>query len=161
MVGPESMLGASATVKITSVGRWSVFGEVMEILSQNANPRKNSTSVEKYSCSNLKESCCSEESETCACGLTSSCGQTDEKTVSVPTEDQKPADQRSQNLIGWFLRRRKYNSHTKIENAIVSEFDEKHGTSSQANDWAFVDKALLVGIVMSLLTIIAIFSFWL
>ncbi|KAF2297370.1 hypothetical protein GH714_022003 [Hevea brasiliensis] len=34
VVAPESMLGASAIVKITSVGRWSVFGEVIQTLNQ-------------------------------------------------------------------------------------------------------------------------------
>lgn len=36
VVGPESMLGTSAIVKITSVGRWSVFGEVIEILNRGS-----------------------------------------------------------------------------------------------------------------------------
>ncbi|KAL7118251.1 hypothetical protein ACP275_03G123900 [Erythranthe tilingii] len=159
VVGPESMLGSSATVKITSVGRWSVFGEVIEIHSQNTKPRKNSARVEKISCSDSKETCCSEESETCACGLSSGCGQTEEATeVSVLKDDQKTGEIRSQNLIGYLLRKRKNSSHRKIENQVVKEMDGNEGTS---NDWAFVDKALLVGIVMSLLTIIAIFRFWL
>ncbi|XWS23394.1 hypothetical protein CRYUN_Cryun28dG0010300 [Craigia yunnanensis] len=34
IIAPESILGTSAMVKITSVGRWSVFGEVIETLSQ-------------------------------------------------------------------------------------------------------------------------------
>ncbi|KAL7156145.1 hypothetical protein ABFS83_03G123200 [Erythranthe nasuta] len=159
VVGPESMLGSSATVKITSVGRWSVFGEVIEIHSQNTNPRKNSARVEKISCSDSKETCCSEESETCACGLTGRCGQTEEATeVSVLKDDQKTGEIRSQSLIGYLLRKRKNNSHRKIENEVVKGMDGNEGTS---NDWALVDKALLVGIVMSLLTIIAIFRFWL
>ncbi|KAI3464344.1 hypothetical protein Pfo_021007 [Paulownia fortunei] len=159
VVGPESMLGTSAMAKITSVGRWSVFGEVIEILRENANSRKNRGCVER-SCSNLKETCCSKEPETCACGLTSSCGQTEEKTVSVAKDDQKPGDYRSENLIGWSLRKRKNNSHRKVENEMVLELDEKLGTSSQVHEWSLIDKALLVGIVMSLLTIIAIFCIW-
>ncbi|KAL4384539.1 hypothetical protein GQ457_15G019080 [Hibiscus cannabinus] len=34
IIVPESILGSSAMVKITFVGRWSVFGEVIEVLTQ-------------------------------------------------------------------------------------------------------------------------------
>ncbi|PIN00797.1 putative Fe-S oxidoreductase [Handroanthus impetiginosus] len=176
VVGPESMLGASAMVKITSFGRWSVFGEVIKILTENANSMKNQVRVEKLSCSNSNETCCSKESETCcskesetccskesgmcACELTSSCGQTEDKTVSVSNDEQKPGDYKSQNILGWLLRKRKNYAHKKTENEIVLESEKKRGTSSRADKWALVDKALLVGIVMSLLAIIAIFCFW-
>ncbi|KAK6129600.1 hypothetical protein DH2020_036645 [Rehmannia glutinosa] len=160
VVGSESLLGTSAIVKITSVGRWSVFGEVIEILSENANSRKNHGSVEENSCSNLKETCCSKEQETCACGLTSGCGETEEKTVSVSKDDQKSGNYRSQNLVGWFLRKRKNSSHRMKENEMVSKLDEKQETSSQIYEWALLDKALLVGIIMSLSTIIAMLCIW-
>ncbi|KAL0314127.1 UNVERIFIED_CONTAM: Threonylcarbamoyladenosine tRNA methylthiotransferase [Sesamum angustifolium] len=159
VVGPETMLGTSAMVKITSVGRWSVFGEVIEILTENVISHQNR--VDKISCSNLNETCCSKESETCACGLTTSgCEQTEKNDFSVSKDDQKPGDYRSQNLIGWLLRKRKNNSHRKIENEMVSEMEEKQRTSSKVHEWAVVDKALLVGIFMSLLTIIAVFFIW-
>ncbi|KAL0326370.1 UNVERIFIED_CONTAM: hypothetical protein Sradi_5206300 [Sesamum radiatum] len=152
------MLGTSAMVKITSVGRWSVFGEVIEILTENVISHQNR--VDKISCSNLNETCCSKESETCACGLTSGCEQTEKNDFSVSKDDQKPGDYRSQNIIGWFLRKRKNNSHRKIENEMVSEMEEKQRTSSKVHEWAVVDKALLVGIFVSLLTIIAVFFIW-
>lgn len=39
MLGSESMLGRSTDVKITSVGRWSVFGELIEsLLDEVVNP---------------------------------------------------------------------------------------------------------------------------
>ncbi|KAK4391256.1 Threonylcarbamoyladenosine tRNA methylthiotransferase [Sesamum angolense] len=158
VVGPETMLGTSAMVKITSVGRWSVFGEVIEILTENVISHQNR--VDKISCSNLNETCCSKESETCGCGLTSGCEQTEKNNFSVSKDDQKPGDYRSQNLIGWLLRKRKNNSHRKIENEMVSEMEEKQRTSTKVHEWAVVDKALLVGIFMSLLTIIAVFFIW-
>ncbi|GFP81389.1 threonylcarbamoyladenosine tRNA methylthiotransferase [Phtheirospermum japonicum] len=161
VVGSESMLGTSAMAKITSVGRWSVFGEVIEILSENANPCKNRDSVEEeHSCCDSKETCCSTETETtCACGLTSGCGgQTEEKIVSVSKDFQKPEDNRSQNLVGWFLRKRKNsNSHRIIVNEMKSGLDEKQET---VDEWVLVDKALLVGIVVSLSTIIAMLCIW-
>ncbi|KAK4413366.1 Threonylcarbamoyladenosine tRNA methylthiotransferase [Sesamum alatum] len=158
VVGPETMLGTSAMVKITSVGRWSVFGEVIEILTENVISGENG--VDKIPCSNLNETCCSKESETCACGLTSCREQTEKNNLSVSKDDQKPGDYRSQNLIGWLLRKRKNNSLRKIENDMVSEMEEKQRTSTKVHDWALVDKALLIGIFMSLLTIIAVFLIW-
>ncbi|XP_073032303.1 uncharacterized protein [Primulina eburnea] len=148
VIGPGSMLGSSAMVKITSVGRWSVFGDVIEILTEQAHSREN-LSNRNSKCSNDSDTCCSKDSETCACGLASSCGQKQEGTISVSMNDQKP---RSQNLIGWLLRKRKNNSQKEMENEVVSKFEEKLRTS----EWAFVDSALLGVMLTSLLTAIAI-----
>lgn len=152
VVGPESMLGTSAMVKITSVGRWSVFGEVLEILTENATPRPNQD--EKIStCSNVNETCCSKESETCACGLTSSCcGQPDVKTVPFTSDEKDPSSARSQDLIGWLLRKRKNSSSKPNENEVL-ELDEKPRTR---DEWVLVDKALLFGILLSFFTIVSI-----
>ncbi|KAL3845649.1 hypothetical protein ACJIZ3_003052 [Penstemon smallii] len=158
VLGPESLLGTSAIVKITSIGRWSVFGDVIEVLTQNITSRENRG--DKYSeCSNPNKICCSNEAETCACELTSSCGQTEEKIFSVSRDDQIPGEYISQNLIGWLLRKRKNNSQRTIKKELVLESDEKEGTSSRANEWVLVDKALLVGMLTSFLTIIAVFLY--
>lgn len=148
MVGPGSMLGSSAMVKITSVGRWSVFGDVIEILTEQGHSRENLSNRDSK-CSNESETCCSKDSETCACESASSCGQTQEGTISVSKNDQKPS---SQNLIGRLLRKRKNNSHKEMENDVVLKFDEKQRTA----EWAFVDSALLAVMLTSLLTAIAI-----
>ncbi|CAA0827795.1 Methylthiotransferase [Striga hermonthica] len=150
---PESMLGSSAMVKITSVGRWSVFGEVIQILNETAHFPMKHDSAEENSC--LKETCCSKEAETCACG------QTEQETVFGTKDVQKPRESRSQNLVGWFLRKRKNISSCRtIENERKPELDEKQETSRQVHDWSSVDKALLIGIVVSLLTIIAMLCIW-
>ncbi|KAL6512117.1 hypothetical protein OROGR_021714 [Orobanche gracilis] len=156
VVGSESMLGTSAMVKITSVGRWSVFGEVIEILSENASSScKNKTSVkEENSCSTLIETCCSNGTEnTCACGQTSTCGQTEQKTVSISKDVHKT-------VVGWFLRKQRNSSPRMIENEMKAEFDENQGTYSRVHDLVLVDKALFVGIVVSLLTILAMLCIW-
>ncbi|KAL2503421.1 Methylthiotransferase [Abeliophyllum distichum] len=159
VVGPESMLGTSAIVKITTVGRWSVFGEVIEILNRGS--ASSLCQVDKDSpCSNLSETCvCSKEPEPCACEMTSSCGHTEEKIVSVPRNDPIPSEHSSQNLIGWLLRKRKNSSHKKMENETTLEYDKKLGTSHHGCSWGPVDKALFGGIFVSLLTIIALFLY--
>ncbi|KAL3641426.1 hypothetical protein CASFOL_016394 [Castilleja foliolosa] len=160
VVGSENMLGTSAMAKIKSVTRWSVFGEIIEVLTENANPRINHDFVEKeHPCSDSKETCCSKETETtCACGLTSGCCQTEQKIDLISKDVQKPGDNRSQNLVGWFLRKRKNSSfHRMIENEMKSGSDQKQET---VREWALVDKALLVGIVASLSMIIAMLCIW-
>ncbi|KAL2467598.1 Methylthiotransferase [Forsythia ovata] len=159
VVGPESMLGTSAIVKITSVGRWSVFGEVIKILNRCS--ASSELRVGKDSpCSNSSETCvCSKEPEPCACEMTSSCGHTEEKIVSVPRNDPMPNEHSSQNLIGWLLRKRKNSSHKKMENETTLEYDQKLGTSHHGCNWGLVDKALFGGISVSLMTIIALFLY--
>ncbi|XP_057804987.1 uncharacterized protein LOC131020282 [Salvia miltiorrhiza] len=153
--GSESMLGTSAMVKITSVGRWSVFGEVLEILTTNVTSRVN-RDVEISTCSNLNETCCSKELETCACGLTSSCGHTDDvKTVPFTPDEKEPGKVRSQDLIGWLLRKRKNNSPHNNENEAL-ESDEKPRARDGVHEWVLVDKVLLLGILLSFLTIVSV-----
>ncbi|CAN6241723.1 unnamed protein product [Urochloa humidicola] len=71
VIAPDSMLGTSADAKITSVGRWSVFGEVIEgsVVVGEA-PKPTSSEPEKEQKQNQVEEagCCSTDScGTCAC----------------------------------------------------------------------------------------------
>lgn len=162
--GPESMLGTSAMVKITSVGRWSVFGEVIEILAQNSTfPKKQANDYTQCSdtsetccsntsetcCANTSATCCSNNSETCDCELTTSCGETERANMSVLKGDQ--------NTTGSVLQKRKNNHLEKTQNEIEPEVGGKQGTTGWVHEWAFVDKALLAGMLASLLVIITIF----
>ena len=155
MAGSASMLGTSAMVKITSVGRWSVFGEVLEILTTNVTTRV-SQNKEILTCSNLNETCCSKESETCACGLTSSCKHTDDvKTIPFTPNGKEPDEARSQDLVGWLLRKRKNNSPLNNETEAL-ESDEKPRSKDGVHEWVIVDKALLCGILLSFFTIVSV-----
>ncbi|KAG6422115.1 hypothetical protein SASPL_118678 [Salvia splendens] len=155
VAGSASMLGTSAMVKITSVGRWSVFGEVLEILTTNVTTRVNQNK-EILACSNLNETCCSKESETCACGLKSSCEHTDDvKTIPSTPNGKEPDEARSQDLIGWLLRKRKNNSPLNNETEAL-ESDEKPRLKDGVHEWVLVDKALLCGILLSFFTIVSV-----
>ncbi|XP_059630944.1 uncharacterized protein LOC132273866 [Cornus florida] len=164
VVGPESMLGTSAIARITSVGRWSVFGEVIETLNKiNINTEmassKRSGSGDKCSpCSNPDETC-SIEQETCACGQQSCRGEKtlEETTSSVSKIDSWPEDRNSQNLIGWLLRKRRNHSQKRMENGIVLESKGKQERPrGRMHEWGLVDTALLGGMLMSLLTIVVL-----
>ncbi|CAO2042303.1 unnamed protein product [Urochloa humidicola] len=74
VIAPDSMLGTSADAKITSVGRWSVFGEVIEgsVVVGEA-PKQTSDEPQKEHKQNQVEEagCCGTDScGTCACSDT-------------------------------------------------------------------------------------------
>ncbi|GJN02903.1 hypothetical protein PR202_ga20294 [Eleusine coracana subsp. coracana] len=71
VIAPDSMLGASADVKITSVGRWSVFGKVIEgSVAVKEASKKTNTELQNEGRGNKVEeaSCCATDScGSCAC----------------------------------------------------------------------------------------------
>lgn len=161
VIGPETMLGTSAIVKITSVGRWSVFGEVIETLNQingnSASSERKSSGNKCTPCSNLEEACaCSREPEPCACEMTS-CGvqnALEESTISLPKNENR-------SLIRWLLRKRKNQSQKRMENGIVSEIKEnQEWNRGRMREWTLVDTALVGGMVVSLLTVAVLLSFF-
>ncbi|XP_038890157.1 threonylcarbamoyladenosine tRNA methylthiotransferase isoform X2 [Benincasa hispida] len=160
VIAPETMLGTSAMVKITSFGRWSVFGEVIETISTK---HHKTTTLEDAPirdkvppCSNAHETCaCSIEPESCACGPESCKGAvaTDDKDDSsrnIPL----PEEPKRKNLVEWALRRRK--SHVpkreERESPIVSERKQALA-GGWLDEWGVIDRILVGGILISTLTI--------
>lgn len=145
MVGPRSMLGSSAIVKITSVGRWSVFGEVIEVLTQNNRDRNK---AKGSPCTNSHENCaCSKEPESCACASTSCC----QTQNTVPKNDSRQVDKQNANLIGWLLRKRKNHLHRKEAETVLQESNNIQGLSP-----GHATTTLSSGIIFGLLTLIAL-----
>ncbi|CAH1443018.1 unnamed protein product [Lactuca virosa] len=154
VVGPESLLGSSAIVKITSVGRWSVFGDVIKILDESQGVVKKDTS-NKENCSpstspgfDQEDACaCSEaKPESCACG-SNGCD------IAAIANDSYPEAQKAQNIPS-LLSRRKL-SLTTVE--TEDNGNQKVAMSKmQHRDWGVVDKLLVGGIFMSLLTMVAL-----
>ncbi|KAK9713706.1 hypothetical protein RND81_06G045900 [Saponaria officinalis] len=139
---PETLLGASAKVKITSVGRWSVFGQVLEVL----NPYTNETTSDQNKSSHNKSSPCGATDEPCACSVEpgSCCSAVSDK----PSED-------GQHLHG--LRNRSNLIMKGSENTNPRESNLEVDSSKlkgSTRRWNLVDKALVAGIVLSLLTAI-------
>lgn len=154
VVGPESLLGSSAIVKITSVGRWSVFGDVIKILDESQGVVKKDTS-NKENCSpspcfDQQDACaCSEaKPESCACG-SNGC----DIDANANANDSYPEAQKAQNIPSLLLRRKP--SLTTVE--MEDNGNQKVATSNmQDRDWGVVDKLLVGGIFLSLLTMVAL-----
>nr|GME06652.1 threonylcarbamoyladenosine tRNA methylthiotransferase isoform X2 [Ipomoea batatas] len=145
VVGPRSMLGSSAIVTITSVGRWSVFGEVIEVLTQNNRDRNK---AKGSPCTNSHENCaCSKEPESCACASTSCC----QTQNTVPKNDSRQVDKQNTNLIGWLLRKRKNHLQRKEAETVLHESKNIQGVSP-----SHTTTTLSSGIIFGLLTLIAL-----
>lgn len=162
VVAPESMLGVSAIVKITSVGRWSVFGEVMETINHknHKSASRKDSGEDKFSpCSNACESYeCRREPEPCACCGPESCvGQTNLEESAASRNSMFPEDLNSRYLIGWLLRKRKNHANKRVEGEIASGSKRKQEwTQGSIGEWSVVDKALLGGMLMSFFAIMAL-----
>ncbi|KAF9670608.1 hypothetical protein SADUNF_Sadunf13G0086600 [Salix dunnii] len=159
IVAQETMLGTSAIVKITSVGRWSVFGEVIETLNQINHKSK---SVEKMlseeKCFPCSDSCaCSRESEPCACGPESCGGQGASEQSGVSQNDVYLEDPNRRNLIGWLLRKRKIQAQKMVENGVASGSRKNQEWAKAApGEWGVVDRAVLGGLIVSFFSTVAL-----
>ncbi|XP_050214683.1 uncharacterized protein LOC126665807 [Mercurialis annua] len=156
VIAPESMLGTSAIVKITSVGRWSVFGDVIETFDQTD---KATVSAEKMpsegKCSPCSDPCgtsaCSEIPEPCDCGPDRCGGQNTLEEIVIPQNDMLLEDRNRRNLIGWVLRKRKNKTQKKMENNVISgSIKKQESIQGTWSTWGVIDRALLGGILVSL-----------
>ncbi|OVA11473.1 TRAM domain [Macleaya cordata] len=170
VIAPETMLGTSTDVKITSVGRWSVFGEMIETPSDMKEktisherkpiPDKSLPCSDKsipnkcLPCSDMDESCaCSREPEPCACAV-QSCR---EKNV-VDESTTKMEDRNRKNLIGWLLRKRRVlHGQERTETGDALESKEKQNTAKGSIiKSSTIDGALLIAMLISFLTILGL-----
>lgn len=164
MVAPESMLGTSAIVKITTVGRWSVFGEVLQTINHvnDKSASGNVMSCLDKKCPPMSNHCesdvCTRESESCACCGPESCRSQTALEESAGTGNSMfPEDLNSRHPIGWFLRKRKNHGKKRVEGENASGSKKKQeGARGSMGEWAIIDKALLGGMLVSFLTIMAL-----
>ncbi|KAI3685179.1 hypothetical protein L6452_34415 [Arctium lappa] len=150
VVGPESLLGSSAIVKITSVGRWSVFGDVIEILDDRngvTSPSDEKDTSIKEKCVEDTCGCSSTKPEPCACE-SDAC---EPNGCNIAENDSHPEDQNGRNVEGLLLRKKPSRPMVELED---------NGNQKLANvrdrDWGLLDTVLVGGIFMSLLMIVVI-----
>ncbi|KAF5818300.1 putative tRNA (N(6)-L-threonylcarbamoyladenosine(37)-C(2))-methylthiotransferase [Helianthus annuus] len=154
VVGPDSLLGSSAMVKITSVGRWSVFGDVIEILTESSDTAipsddKDTINKERSSpCGNQEDACvCSPaKPEPCACE-SDACGS---NCCNIAANDPAQNGPTNPSLL---LRR-------KPSPAMVETEGNSNQKLAAGNvHWGLLDTALIGGIFISFLTIVALFLY--
>ncbi|RRT47398.1 hypothetical protein B296_00042442, partial [Ensete ventricosum] len=151
VVAPESMLGTSVDAKITSVGRWSAFGEVIDTPAMvnkgthPENPRVGS-SLHSGSCDSCE---CSRDPEPCQCLLSESCVQ--QTCIDIVMD----GNHKGRNFIGsiqaLLVRKRSCGPEKKSEgNTFKSSND--HETEGTRRKLVAVDYMLLSGMALSFLT---------
>ncbi|XP_074273336.1 uncharacterized protein LOC141596953 [Silene latifolia] len=146
---PETLLGASAKVRITSVGRWSVFGEVIEVL----NPYKPETTSDR---SNAKYDKCSPHSSTpepCACsnesGSCCSATQCSETSEGIPAQMSGKTSEDDHHGL------RKRTHHVMKGSERESNLPQQPNLNlakPNTRQWNFVDKAIVACMFVSFLT---------
>ncbi|XP_010244836.1 PREDICTED: threonylcarbamoyladenosine tRNA methylthiotransferase isoform X1 [Nelumbo nucifera] len=157
---PESMLGTSTNVKITSIGRWSVFGEVIDTLDQIPDTTFSGikSTVDKFHlCSDLYETCaCSGQPEPCACAEQNCKEQNVVRKSTNTRADKSLEEQKSRNPIGWLCRRRKVQRPECMVNGHAVKPIEKQVMRKRLGELGVIDWALLFGILVSFFTILAL-----
>jgi threonylcarbamoyladenosine tRNA methylthiotransferase CDKAL1 len=160
VIAPDSMLGTSADANITSVGRWSVFGEVIEgsVVVGEA-PKQTSIEPQKEHIQNQVEEagCCATDS----CG-TCACSDAAQHCVPERCEDTLDAPQTSgdvnrQEAVQSTLVRRNVEGSTK---ASGSNAAQSVGKEQQANvvtrRGVNVDTVLWCGLAVSFAATVAL-----
>ncbi|KAJ9145950.1 hypothetical protein P3X46_028276 [Hevea brasiliensis] len=169
VVAPKGMLGTSAIVKITSVGRWSVFGEVIQTLNPMDGKAVSSEHLPgdyRYPpSSDPCETCaCSKEPVLCDCGPESSGGQNALEESAIPQNNMLLDGRNRRNLIGWLLRKQKNQMHKRVDNGLaLGSMKKQEWTRGNSSMSSIVDRALVGGMLVSLLTIAALLihiCFW-
>ncbi|KAK9111769.1 hypothetical protein Scep_019288 [Stephania cephalantha] len=130
VAAPDFMMGTSTDVKITSVGRWSVFGELLEVpKKEEASPCNGKPISDELSISCLdKASSCSTESGACACEIQSYEGQNNMKEMTVrPIKNGDPSSSNyiSGNSVNQSLRKRKIDEKERKESQHPSTMEGK------------------------------------
>ncbi|KAK9073210.1 hypothetical protein SSX86_007534 [Deinandra increscens subsp. villosa] len=152
VAGPKSLLGSSAIIKITSVGRWSVFGDIIEILTEYNDikiPSDNKDTISKERCSP-----CSNREDTCACE-SDAC---ESNCCNIAATDSFAEAQDAPTNPSLLLRRKASSTNPIVETESSSN---QKDAASYVHDhyWGLVDTALVGGIFMSLLTMVALFLY--
>lgn len=152
VVSPNCTLGTSAMVKITSVGRWSVFGEIVKFLNQDINM----VSSKKEKSIKEKSSPCCKDGKTCSCAKEpQSCGCASENSSSRSATWQE--DGSHQNTIRWLWRRKSHAEKRVAKGAAFGSKVNQDRAGGRVRDWGLVDGVLLGGMLVSCLTILALF----
>ncbi|XP_068662607.1 uncharacterized protein [Aristolochia californica] len=173
VVAPDSMLGTSTEAKITSVGRWSVFGEVIASnlpsqIKSDIDHVKPPVS-EGFSCSDTNgNGTCSIDTAPCNCEASSFCGGENSNCASVDKVDDVLMEIKSlkggrtggrgfMESVGSMLRLRKgvVGRKEKMSLGNVVEVESRSQLEKKRESWAFgiFDWILVSGILLSTLVI--------
>ncbi|XP_073003335.1 uncharacterized protein [Typha latifolia] len=165
MIAPESILGTSTNVKITSVGRWSVFGELLEDPDQvKENTVRGYSILESSSCAGSCDDCaCSRDLEHSQCAV-ENCEQQSSDTNNAETllimDRSTTTKQRGSNFLttvqSMLLRKRKLQGPEKASAGNAIRLIENQESNTITGKLGTIDWILLTGMLVSFLTTAAL-----
>ncbi|KAL4183326.1 hypothetical protein AMTRI_Chr11g97630 [Amborella trichopoda] len=160
VVAPKSMLGTSTYVKITSVGRWSVFGDVIEIPDDNICGGGDVLMGDSAIFGLSKDGSCSiEETECYACDCEERCNDMDTHKVStnITNQEDRRINGGSSNYyssmkhgvsLRWLISRKQKN-WLGSKDGRTSGAGEKEEVSRELARFSYIDWALMGVMVLS------------
>ncbi|KAM0940531.1 putative tRNA (N(6)-L-threonylcarbamoyladenosine(37)-C(2))-methylthiotransferase [Dioscorea sansibarensis] len=167
VIAPDTMLGTSTKVKITSVGRWSVFGEVLEFPKQtnNDNFLGNPTVESPSYLDSCDELVCSRDASLCSCTAQTCGGQSNGKKHEEAPTHVNPGSSitrkwKSRTFVSSFQsifhRKRRSQVSEKSSSGQAMQTAEKQEDERGRGKFTTFDWILLAGIATSSLTIITL-----
>ncbi|WOL12916.1 threonylcarbamoyladenosine tRNA methylthiotransferase [Canna indica] len=158
VVAPDSMLGTSVDVKITSVGRWSVFGEAIESPSLGEKvSHVGSPIAGSPSCSDSCNNCdCLKDPEPCQCLIDNSCGQQINNSSHEDPISVMDGNHSGRNFItsiqSLLVRKRRSRGPEKTCEGNSLKLINHQETSGTSSKLVVMDWILIGGIVVSFFT---------
>ncbi|XP_066349158.1 uncharacterized protein [Miscanthus floridulus] len=160
VIAPDSLLGTSANVKITSVGRWSVFGYVIEgSVAVGEAPKQTSAKLQKEHGQNQVEEagCCATDS----CG-TSACSNEAQQCAPERCENTSHAPQacgdvtRQEALQPMLVRRRVEGTPKESESSAAHSLGKERQVKVVTRRGVNIDTILWCGLAVSFAVTIAL-----
>lgn len=160
VIAPESVLGTLMDVKITSVGRWSVFGELLgePPLKPNKETTPNISKVNTVKLLSPIDELCNKDTSCCA-DTCSSCACSNEKSSSVRAKESsndRYGDVRFGSTIRSLFVRRRRSDKSSAENNAKMVVEKKGDDKLAYLDW-FLFGIIILGSV-TMLAILVKFS---
>ncbi|KAJ6807217.1 threonylcarbamoyladenosine tRNA methylthiotransferase [Iris pallida] len=161
VIAPDIMLGTSVYVRITSVGRWSIFGEVIESIEPVTVPQEPKSNIGTSPSDSCQDCGCSKEPQASSLAL-QTCGQNccvenKEASNGHEVKSSKGGSWRGRLLFSsvpsLFLRKRTQGAGKKCDGYEMQSMDKK---GRVRNKLSTVDWILLSGMLASFITIVAI-----
>lgn len=164
VIAPDIMLGTSMHVRITSVGRWSIFGEVIESIEPVTVPQEPKSNIGTSPSDSCQDCGCSKEPQACSLAL-QACGQNccvenKETSNGLEVKSCKGGSWRGRVLFSsvqsLFLRKRTQGAGKKCDGYEMQSMDKKEMVGSKLST---VDWILVSGMLASFITIVVALLF--
>jgi threonylcarbamoyladenosine tRNA methylthiotransferase CDKAL1 len=151
VIAPESMLGTLTDIKITSIGRWSVFGELLEEPPRQPNKEttRNISKISTIKPSSQIDDLCNEDASCCAdtCGSCACSNEKNSARTKEVTYDRYRGVRFTSTIQSVFLRRRQ-SDKSSAENSAKMVVEKRGDKELAYLDWFLFGIVFLCSVTM-------------